>query len=597
MGLLNINSIRNKLHALATIIHGHIDILIITETKVDHTFPKSQFRIPGFKTPYRKDRDQDGGGVMIFVREDISSDTLSKHTIDANIEILFIEVNLRKSKILLIAAYNSPSQKYRIPDVKFFEQIAHALDVYSGYDKFVLAGDFNIDALNDDDGALGDFLDEFHAKNLVKEPTCYKNPLNPSCLDLYITNSYRSFQGTTTVATGLSDCHKMVVTVLKTTFPKSAPRIVTYRDYSSYSVEEFGKDLERNLNVISEGEYEPFEDVFMNTLQMNYPLKTKTIRANQQPYVSREMRKGIMTRSRLQHRYWSSGTEDHRREMKTQVNYCNKLYKKERKNFYINLDPKNIEDERKFWLTIKPFYTDKNSGIREKIMLIENGELIDDDLEIAETFNAFFSNSVNTLGIVENKLLLNPVSTSDVGVDKCIKMYETHPSVINIKRHIKVDSEFYFCPITAAEMEKKIAALNPKKNGGEIPTRILRDMRKIVCGPLAEIWGEQCVVRKIFPSKLKLGDITPVHKALEKTIKKNYRPITVLAVISKLFEKIMDEQTDAFIDKKLSKYVCGYRKGGYNPQLTLTHMIEKMKKIQGPGKSCWCYTDGPLQGV
>ena len=44
----------------------------------------------------------------------------------------------------------------------------------------------------------------------------------------------------------------------------------------------------------------------------------------------------------------------------------------------------------------------------------------------------FFSNSVNTLGIVENKLLLNPVSISDVGVEKCIKMYETHPSIVNI---------------------------------------------------------------------------------------------------------------------------------------------------------------------
>ena len=70
---------------------------------------------------------------------------------------------------------------------------------------------------------------------------------------------------------------------------------------------------------------------------------------------------------------------------------------------------------------------------------------------------------------------------------------------------------------------------------------------------------------------------------MEKTVKKNYRPITVLPIVSKLFEKIMDEQTDAFIDKKLSKYVCGYRKGGYNPQLALTHMIEKMKNSKDNG--------------
>ena len=519
IGLLNINSIRNKFHALQHIIHGNVDILIITETKIDHTFPQNQFRIPGFRLPYRKDRDGYGGGVMIYVREDIPSDILTKHNMDPKMEAIFIEVNLRKTKILLIAVYNSPSIKYRVPEVEFFEQIAHALDVYSGYDKFVIAGDLNINAFSDVDGALDDFMDEFHAKNLVKEPTCFANPENPSCLDLYITNSHRSFQGTTAVATGLSDCHKMVITVLKTTFPKADPRVITYRDYSSYCVEEFGRDLQRNLELIEEGEYQSFENVFIDTLGAKYPTKKKTIRANQQPYVTREMRKSIMTRSRLQKRYWNYGTEECRLAMKRQENYCNKLYKKERKNLYKNLDPKFIEDERKFWLTMKPFFTDKNSSIREKILLIENGELVVNDAEIAETFNAFFSNSVNTLGIVENKLLLNPVSISDVGVEKCIKMYETHPSIVNIRRHVKVDHEFYFRPITAADMEKKIAALNPRKNGGEIPTKILREMRQIVSEPLAKIWSEQCVVRKVFPDKLKLGDITAVYKALEKTEK------------------------------------------------------------------------------
>ena len=112
---------------------------------------------------------------------------------------------------------------------------------------------------------------------------------------------------------------------------------------------------------------------------------------------------------------------------------------------------------------MKPFFGDKNCGIRERITLVENGELIDDDKLVAESFNAFFSESVSGLGIMESKLLLNPVENSDVGIDKCIKMYETHPSIINIKRHVKVKHEFYFRPIAAAEMEKKIASLNPKK--------------------------------------------------------------------------------------------------------------------------------------
>ena len=582
IGQLNINSLRNKFCFLKEIIHGKIDILVLTETKLDSTFPESQFCIPGYKIPYRRDRDGYGGGVMIYVRGDIPSDILLKHRVDDDLEAIFVEINLRKSKILLIGTYNSCSQKYRKADEEFFKQIAHALDVYSGYDKFLLCGDLNINDFNENE-ALDDFLDEFHAKNIVKDPTCYSNPENPSCLDLYITNSYRSFQKTSTLATGLSDCHKMVITVLKTTFPKAQPRIVTYRDYSTYCPKKFGENLQQNLSMIEGGTYQPFHDVFLKTLQMDHPEKQKTVRANHKEYCTKEMRKGIMDRSRLQRNYWKHGTEASKREKKKQENYCNKLYKKERKNYYKNLDPRNIEDERKFWLTIKPFFGDKNSGIREKITLVENGQLIDDDDEVAETFNAFFANSVSGLGIMENKLLLNPVKDSDVGIEKCIKMYETHPSIINIKRHVKVDHEFHFLPVAVEDMEKQIAALNPRKNGGCIPTRIIKDMRSVIGQPLSDIWNKQCVLNKTYPSKLQLGDITPVFKALEKTLKKNYRPITVLGTISKLFEKIMDEQTDKFMDEKLSKYVCGYRKGGYNPQLTLTHMIEKMKRSLDKG--------------
>ena len=71
IGHLNINSLRNKFHDLAELMKGNLDILVVTETKLDHTFPEKQFLIPGYKKPFRADRNKDGGGVMVFVREDI----------------------------------------------------------------------------------------------------------------------------------------------------------------------------------------------------------------------------------------------------------------------------------------------------------------------------------------------------------------------------------------------------------------------------------------------------------------------------------------------------------------------------------------------
>ena len=90
---------------------------------------------------------------------------------------------------------------------------------------------------------LEDFLCTYHAKNLVKEPTCFKSVENPSCVDLFITNKYRSFMKTSTISTGLSDFHKMITTVMRTTFPKAEPSVITYRKMGNYNSVDFSIDL------------------------------------------------------------------------------------------------------------------------------------------------------------------------------------------------------------------------------------------------------------------------------------------------------------------------------------------------------------------
>ena len=231
IGHLNINSLANKFDALNVIIKDQVDVLVLVETKLDDIFPENQFCIEGFSKPYRLDRNRNGGGVMIYVRKDIPSRELKKHNFSKNIEAIFLEINLRKSKLLLVGTYHSTHPLYGTSDKDFFEQMGLALDVYSNYDKFVLAGDFNV---QEGDDSLQEFLDDFSAKNLVKEKTCFKSLDNPSCIDLFITNSFQSFQNTVTVSTGLSDFHKMVVTVLKTTFPKAKPKVVPYMDFSKF---------------------------------------------------------------------------------------------------------------------------------------------------------------------------------------------------------------------------------------------------------------------------------------------------------------------------------------------------------------------------
>ena len=96
IGNLNINSIRNKFDQLKDTVLKYIDILILTETKLDETFLTSQFLMDGFSKPYRFDRNKYGGGVTIYIRDTIPSKILEKHSCPNNIECLFIELNFRK---------------------------------------------------------------------------------------------------------------------------------------------------------------------------------------------------------------------------------------------------------------------------------------------------------------------------------------------------------------------------------------------------------------------------------------------------------------------------------------------------------------------
>ena len=85
--------------------------------------------------------------------------------------------------------------------------------------------------------------------SISQEKTCFKNPNNPSCIDFFITNSSDSFQDTTILASGLSDCHKMILTVLKTSFPKATPKQIIYRNFKIFDLSIFKNDLRKKYGI------------------------------------------------------------------------------------------------------------------------------------------------------------------------------------------------------------------------------------------------------------------------------------------------------------------------------------------------------------
>ena len=95
LGQININSISSNFEQLKELVLKHV--LVVWETKLDELFPNSQFHMDGFSLPYRLDGNRKGGGVTIFVKEDIPSNLLTKHIFPSDVEGLLAELNFRKS--------------------------------------------------------------------------------------------------------------------------------------------------------------------------------------------------------------------------------------------------------------------------------------------------------------------------------------------------------------------------------------------------------------------------------------------------------------------------------------------------------------------
>ena len=141
-----------------------------------------------------------------------------------------------------------------------------------------------------------------NAKNIVKEPICYKSLSNPSYIDLVIANSSSSFQNTKAISTGLSVFHKMAINVLKQTFQRSSPKEHVYRDYKNFDRLTFKKELEEKLNQ-QINEYKNFEQIFLEVVNTHAPIKRKLLRANHAPYMRKALRKALMKRSKLESKY------------------------------------------------------------------------------------------------------------------------------------------------------------------------------------------------------------------------------------------------------------------------------------------------------
>ena len=212
VGHLNINSIRNKFEMVAKTI-TNFDVFLLSESKIDSTFPNMQFKIDGYKL-FRRDRNKFDVGLMFSLNEEITC-RLNNHPIVPNTEIIWIEFHQSKRKWLLLGCYNLPIQS----DLEFITSLSKTNDFYlQNFENLFIIGDLNMTTKNTH---LNDLLQIYDLTAFIQEPTCYQSQ-NPNCIDHFLTNR-RTFKHCQTLETGLSDHHKLISTIMKSGIFKGPP--------------------------------------------------------------------------------------------------------------------------------------------------------------------------------------------------------------------------------------------------------------------------------------------------------------------------------------------------------------------------------------
>ena len=240
------------------------------------------------------------------------------------------------------------------------------------------------------------------------------------------------------------------------------------------------------------------------------------------------------------------------------------------------MQSKRIDIDKEFWKTVKPLFSNKNP--MSEIILTEDGKILLNEAEVAECFNEYFCNIMDSLDINPIFKEVQENLSVEQAVLRAINKCKDHPSNRVINKHVMPnDNAFQFSHVSPTEVMRQIDLLDTTKaNSGCIRTKILITTKDTVCPYLPD-----CMNSPIhdcnFPSELKEAELCPLFRNGDSNHKPNYWQISVLPVTSKIYERVLKDQIYLFFKEKFSRILCGFREG-YSTQHALIRLIENWRK-------------------
>ena len=216
--------------------------------------------------------------------------------------------------------------------------------------------------------------------------------------------------------------------------------------------------------------YDFLTSLFTNIVNNHAPLKKKFMRVFQAPFMTRNPREEIYTRSRFRNKFCKNPTKEHEKLCKKQRNKCVALRRKCIKEYFPNITDNNIVINKTFWSFLKPFLINKGLLNSCKIMLRKESRIITDTKEIVQILNDHYINIVKRpceekrTSVAKKSYLTDDIKI----VDHIIRHYEDHPSVRHIKKNVKTpqNSTCSLLAISEREVTKILKELSTEKSTG-----------------------------------------------------------------------------------------------------------------------------------
>ena len=587
-GSINLNSIlhANRLDQVESILRdNNFSVFCINESKLDDSKDPACYKIDNY-IALAKHRTIHGGGIVVYVRDDIACRRLSDlENNTQTLEHVAVEVFVQNKRILINSFYRPPNceRTMFINDLTLTLERIHLNRPWLS----ICLGDCNFGAqfchfnsLNPTsfDFQCGQIFEDYHYTQIIDQCTRYSKD-SVSLLDLIYVNRFDMISKAV-LFPQIAD-HMGIACEANISCTRPRPRVIVKNQFSDMTSENWSNlksyllEFKSSESWTSDYHCEALTNHIISGIEKFVPKTTFKQKHVDIPWSSKVVRRALLKKNKSYKLYRNVANQfkllrpDDPNYVSFQTRVClihdkfrqsSKQYKYESrraKNQYFQnlkniLSNSKIPEKKKFSLLKKLSKTSKDNSIPP---LLENGELVNDPLEQAEIFNRYFNGKSNVRNPNDEPPILESFVTKDVFENLDTSHFELGPIIKSLK-----SSNYSPCGI---------------------PSRFLIDVHTTIGSTLTKMISD--LLNKVFhtgtyPQIWKLAHVTPIFKSKEKSNKTNYRPISILPTLSKICESVLHKR---LLDHLLTNNIITKYQAAYIPSdSTAQQLISMIHQIK-----------------